>query len=137
MKILVLLLFPLILAAADRKKADPEPAAVPPGIPAGASQIGPQMWRYTGNDGKVWVYRRTPFGISKAEEKQLKPISTEGLIVKTTDLGDSVRFEQQTPFGARAWTRKKTELNDNEKAWFERGSTDQKAPAETVKPAEK
>lgn len=137
MRKLVVLLFPVILVASDGKKADPEPAAVPPGIPAGASQIGPQMWRYTGKDGKVWVYRRTPFGISKAEEKQLKPISTEGLVVKTTDLGDSVRFEQQTPFGARSWTRKKTELNENEKSWLEQGNADRKAPAEAAKPAEK
>lgn len=134
---LVLVLFPLVLIASDGKKADSEPAAVPSGIPAGASQIAPQMWRYADKDGKVWVYRRTPFGISKAEEKQLKPISTDGLVVKAADLGDSVRFEQQTPFGARSWTRKKTELNDNEKAWLEQGGADRKAPAGAVKSAEK
>ena len=32
--------------------------------------------------------------------------------------GDSIRFEQATPFGKRSWVRKKTELNDSEqKIW--------------------
>jgi hypothetical protein len=28
--------------------------------------------------------------------------------------GDSIRFEQATPFGKRTWVRKKTELNEDE-----------------------
>jgi hypothetical protein len=32
--------------------------------------------------------------------------------------GDSIRFEQTTPFGKRIWVRKKTELNEEErKIW--------------------
>ena len=36
--------------------------------------------------------------------------------IAVTDLGDSFRFEKKTPFGASTWTRKKSELTDEEKA---------------------
>jgi hypothetical protein len=35
--------------------------------------------------------------------------------VTVTDLGDSFRFERRYPFGQNVWTRKKSELNDDEK----------------------
>jgi hypothetical protein len=39
--------------------------------------------------------------------------------VAVTDLGDSYRFEKKTPFGQSSWTRKKSELTDEEKAYTE------------------
>ncbi|MGC2657294.1 MAG: hypothetical protein WA324_04905 [Bryobacteraceae bacterium] len=35
---------------------------------------------------------------------------------KVKDLGDSVRFEFQTPMGPNVWIKKKSDLNDREKA---------------------
>jgi hypothetical protein len=92
-------------------------------IPAGAKLVEPNLYRYTDSDGKTWNYRQTPFGISKWEEtstpaSQSAPESSQAksVPVVVTDLGDRYRFEKKTPFGQSSWTRKKTELTDEEKA---------------------
>ncbi len=83
--------------------------------PSGATQVEPNLYRYTDSDGKTWNYRQTPFGISKWEENsvpQAAPAKSEPVVV--TDLGDSYRFEKKTPFGESTWIRKKSELTDEE-----------------------
>lgn len=106
------------------KAPDKKPAAAPKAaaqtIPAGAVLVEPFLYRYTDSGGKVWMYRQTPFGMSKWQESatpapQPPPAKSEPVVV--TDLGDSVRFERKTPFGGGTWVRKKTELTDEEKAW--------------------
>ena len=116
--------------AAQNKKPAPPPAAplsadqkakaqtqTQP-IPAGATLVEPNLYRYTDSIGKTWNYRQTPFGVSKWEESatapQPAPVKNEPTVV--TDLGDSYRFEKKTPFGASTWVRKKSELTDEEKA---------------------
>lgn len=116
-------------SAAQNKKPAPPPAATPSPeqrakaetqtqpIPAGATLVEPNLYRYTDSSGKTWNYRQTPFGVSKWEETsapQPTPVKNEPTVV--TDLGDSYRFEKKTPFGASAWVRKKSELTDEEKA---------------------
>src|ERR1700686_4657622 len=44
-------------------------AAALPTIPQGAEEVGPNLFRYTDPQGKRWMYRNTPFGPSKWEEK--------------------------------------------------------------------
>jgi hypothetical protein len=87
-------------------------------IPAGATLVEPNLYRYTDSSGKTWNYRQTPFGVSRWEESatasQPPPVKNEPTIV--TDLGDSYRFEKKTPFGASTWIRKKSELTDEERA---------------------
>jgi hypothetical protein len=88
-------------------------------IPAGATLVEPNLYRYTDSSGKTWNYRQTPFGVSKWEETsatapQPTPVKNEPTVV--TDLGDSYRFEKKTPFGASTWVRKKSELTDEERA---------------------
>ena len=34
-------------------------------IPKGATQVEPNLYRYTDAQGKTWFYRRFPFGVSK------------------------------------------------------------------------
>jgi hypothetical protein len=99
-------------------------------IPAGATQVEPNIYRYTDSDGKTWNYRQTPFGISRWEEKpasgQQAPAadshanpqgsSAKSEPVAVTDQGNSYRFEKKTPFGTSSWVRKKTELNADEKS---------------------
>jgi hypothetical protein len=100
-------------------------------IPAGATQVEPNMYRYTDSNGKTWMYRQTPFGISRWEEGAVpapQPTAKSDP-VSVTDLGDSVRFDKKTPFGGSSWVRKKTELNDEEKALVDA----QRQPAETNK----
>lgn len=91
-------------------------------IPAGAKLVEPNLYRYTDSNGKTWNYRQTPFGVSKWEETPgasphpAPEAAAPPSPVVVTDLGDSYRFEKKTPFGHSSWTRKKSELTDEEKA---------------------
>jgi hypothetical protein len=109
--------------AAPPKQTKKAPAVT--AIPKDAVQTTPGFYRWTDKDGKVWTYRRTPFGVSRwpadsvdmgqdAADKQ----SAAGGRTTAVEAGDSIRFEQATPFGKRTWVRKKTELNESErKIW--------------------
>jgi hypothetical protein len=113
---------PVTKSASDQKaKAQPAPTMA---IPAGAKLVEANLYRYTDSTGKTWNYRQTPFGVSRWEETstpsaQPAPQSSEtkSAPVAVTDLGDSYRFEKKTPFGHSSWTRKKSELTDEEKAY--------------------
>src|SRR6202050_4753415 len=95
-------------------------AAALPSVPPGAQEVGSNLYRYTDPQGKVWMYRKTPFGVSKWEEKpgeqapQAESPGSPGTTAGTTmkDLGDSVEFQRATPFGIQKWTRKKSEMTD-------------------------
>ena len=116
------------LAAQDpAKPTSPPPPAKqtkkPPAVtalPKGAVQTAPGFYRWTDKDGKVWTYRRTPFGVTRwpadsVDAGQSAP-DKQNVGERTTAVaeGDSIRFEQATPFGKRTWVRKKTELNEDE-----------------------
>src|SRR4029453_4762222 len=54
------------------KKVSTKKKAAPPveiEIPAGATQIEPGPYPSTDAQGKKWIYRKTPFGIARAEDK--------------------------------------------------------------------
>ncbi|HZO54032.1 MAG TPA: hypothetical protein VFB63_15065 [Bryobacteraceae bacterium] len=92
-----------------------------PPLPEGAVQVDKHTWRATEKDGKVWMYRRTPFGFSKyeADEKVAEEALTDLVAI---DKGDSVEFQRKTPFGLSKWTKKKSELDDNEAAALKRAT---------------
>jgi hypothetical protein len=103
-------------------------------IPAGAVKTEDGSYKYTDAKGKKWIYRNTPFGVAKSEEKPVDPLATpfgkakpqaapteqpKTATVDTNptrvfDQGDSYRFERDTPFGISKWTKKKTDLDANE-----------------------
>jgi len=107
-----------------RKTATQSAPSAPAGPPKGAVEVSPGAYRYVDAQGKVWNYRRTPFGWMKAEEKDMKPAAdTPGAAARLTravEDGDSVRFERKTPFGVQRWTRKKPEMTEEERQIFER-----------------
>ncbi len=111
---------PAVAIAPPQLTPQQKASAAMPGLPQGAEEVGPNLFRYTDPQGKKWMYRNTPFGYSKWEEKPderkgaAETLSSAGLTM--TDLGDSVQFQRMTPFGAQKWTRKKSELTDEEKA---------------------
>jgi hypothetical protein len=120
-------------------------ASALPTVPQGAQEAGPNLYRFTDPQGKVWMYRKTPFGVSKWEEKpgeQQPRVGTPasgGLTA--TDLGDSVQFQRATPFGPQKWTRKKSEMTDDEKAAFAAQESAKHSglgtkPADAAKPPE-
>ena len=69
--------------------------------------------------------RRTPFGISRTEERA--PSTEEAaqaakVIAATTavERGDEIEFARPGPFGQYRWQRKKSDLNEMEKTVWER-----------------
>jgi hypothetical protein len=135
----VLMIFAAMTTAEDKpagKKSKPpsaktsSPAKVQPlTIPPDAVKISANGYSYTDPQGKKWMYYKTPFGISRVEDN---PVSSSDAkkeqedrarrIESTTAVedGDTIRFEQPTPFGITRWQRKKGELNDIERAVWER-----------------
>jgi hypothetical protein len=109
-------------------------------IPDGAKLVEPNLYRYTDPAGKTWMYRQTPFGISRWEDSPAAATTAAPPVdasepVAVTDLGDSVRFEKKTAFGASKWVRKKSELTDEEKALLAKQQS--KAPAQSETAPEK
>jgi hypothetical protein len=103
-------------------------------IPADAVKTDDGSFKYTDSKGKKWIYRNTPFGVAKSEDKpidatatpfgkaklQEKPAEPPQPTVDTNPTrvfedGDSYRFERTTPFGVSKWTKKKTDLDASEK----------------------
>ncbi len=86
-------------------------------IPEGAKEVQPYTYAYTDAAGTKWMYRQTPFGLTKWQESDIpKPaLPEQPNPVSATDLGDRIRFERKTPFGQYVWTKKKTELSGDEK----------------------
>ena len=69
-KTILALIIPIAMGlAADSSEAKKKAAAPPPTIPKEAKEVSPGVYRYTDAQGKNWIYGRTPFGISKVEER--------------------------------------------------------------------
>jgi hypothetical protein len=84
------------------------------GVPSGAVQSSAYAWSYTDAQGKQWIYRQTPFGMVKVGA-QAAPVAPDANTHTTvTDLGDSVKFERDMPFGKTVWTKYKSALNSDE-----------------------
>ena len=109
-------------------KASPKKAVAPSTteIPAGAIEVSPNSYKYTDKAGKKWVYHRTPFGISKAEEglesetnaaKQKSDAASPE--TQVTEQGDSLKFVRPGPFGNYTWVKKKADLDESEQAAYE------------------
>ena len=90
-------------------------------IPAGAVKGADGSFHYTDVQGKKWIYRTTPFGIARVEDKpvEAKPLELPPGM-KATEEGDVIRFERPGPFGTYRWQQKKTELNEMEEAAWNR-----------------
>ena len=86
-------------------------------IPAGAQEVEPYVYTYTDAQGTHWMYRQTPFGVTKwqASDVPRPTMPEQPNPVKACDLGDQIRFERTTPFGHYVWTKKKSELTSDEK----------------------
>ena len=136
-RLLIALCFSAVmLAAQDAKSVDKKAKAEAPeppltAIPASAVQIEPYAYRYTDAKGKKWILFQTPFGIARKEDtgeplrkklQETQPMQS----VKIIEDGDSLKFEREGPFGVYKWSKKKTELSDQEKAAWEaqKGSGD-------------
>ncbi|HET8547259.1 MAG TPA: hypothetical protein VFL57_04610 [Bryobacteraceae bacterium] len=133
-------------ASARKAAAVPAQKPAPPAvvIPADATRVDEYTYTHTDAQGKTWTYRKTPFGIQKSERTaetaapyplpevtrdRQSPFAAEGSQngpattaeqVIAVESGDTVTFRRRTPFGNNSWTKKKSELNEEEKALLER-----------------
>jgi hypothetical protein len=110
------------------KKSSPSaPASAAPQritIPEGSVRQPDGRYRFTDTQGRNWVYVRTPMGVSRFEDKpgasgstadSSSPKPAEPFAnVKVTESGDTVTFERPSPFGVSKWTKKKSELTEQE-----------------------
>ncbi|HYP13141.1 MAG TPA: hypothetical protein VEQ63_04395 [Bryobacteraceae bacterium] len=134
----------LFLAANSfaQTKAAPRAASAEPAkieIPKGATQVSKDVFRHTDTSGKTYLYRKTPFGVQRAEEQQStsgpapvrdaaakpNPFNTEESTTSTPEVkvvqkGDTFHFERTTPFGPARWSKNKSELNAEETAVVEK-----------------
>lgn len=107
----------------ERAKKDPAPPAELT-LPAGAKMVEPGTYTFTDAQGKKWIYRKTPFGLARLEDKpadtSAAPAAAAGSEITAREDGDTVRFERPGPFGVYKWQKKKSELADDEKAAWQR-----------------
>jgi hypothetical protein len=100
-------------------KAAPK-VAEPMAIPADAVKDADGDFHYTDPQGKKWIYRKTPFGVVRLEDSPeraaAQAAAVNGAYIKATEDGDKVRFERQGPFGLWKWEKKKSDLDESEKA---------------------
>jgi hypothetical protein len=126
-------------AAGERRRA---PAAKPPAadtrlaLPKDAVETAPFTWRWTDKEGKRWIYRQTPFGLVRFEEREAvtEPPPGGRPPLEAYDEGEQVRFERMTPFGKQRWYRNKTELEGEEREAWERSRQHGAPPASEEKP---
>lgn len=91
-------------------------------IPKDATPLPDGSFRWVDKDGKKWIFRQTPFGVSKSEERVVAPVvqKVSDDPTQSKDMGDSVQFTRATPFGPKIWLKKKTELDSYEQAIWDR-----------------
>ena len=104
-------------AKSAAKKAD---AGIPPVIPPDAVPDGTGDFRHTDAQGKKWIYRQTPFGLTRREDTPetaaVKSAAADGAGIQATEEGEMVTFVRKGPFGVWKWTKNKAELDETEKA---------------------
>lgn len=141
--IMLLTLVSTLGAAQDRSSAvavanKTAASSATPGIPKGATEVEPNLFRYADAHGKFWFARVTPFGISAWEDKPALSVpvieAKDSPPPKTTDLGDSIRFEKKSPFGETTWVKKKSELTDEERDWLAHPAGTQAMDNKTASP---
>jgi hypothetical protein len=131
----------LLLCATDpqtaKKTTAPAPAKQikPVEIPKDAVETEPGTFHYTDAAGKKWIYRKTPWGVARVEDKPTdttaaasqQPAADTTASIKVTEEGDTIHFERPGPFGAYKWQKKISELDETERAALERSRTNTKA----------
>lgn len=119
------------------KTAAPAVAKGSTTIPKDAVEVEPGVFAAKDAKGKMWHYRRTPFGVARFEP-EIEKDDTRELAEQITAIdegGDTVRFERKTPFGKASWTRKKSELNASESLAWKRAA-ENRGQSAAAKPAQ-
>lgn len=94
------------------------------GVPPGAVEVSPNLYKLADKTGKVWFYQRNPFGVSRFEQTTEQAALDPKMIAQVpdtqvTEQGDSLKFVRPGPFGNYTWVKKKTELDESEQAAYQ------------------
>src|SRR6476661_5525541 len=117
MKLMIFMAVALAVGIAQSEEAQPQKKsaakkkATPPAeltLPAGATMVEPGTYTFTDAQGKKWIYRKTPFGLARIEDKPADTTpaaapAAANLATTATEDGDTVRFERPGPFGTYRW----------------------------------
>jgi len=121
------LLAVLVVSAEDKqatKKTSTKKVASPPAavtLPAGAVPGERGTYTFTDEKGNKWIYFETPFGLAKREDKPAEPTKlSPGAVINAFEDGDKIRFERPGPFGTYRWEKKKSDLDADERAAWEK-----------------
>lgn len=113
----------LSTAAAQTAHRHAAKAVQPLTIPKGALKTD-DGYRVVDAKGKVWIYRETPFGVTKAAYKAPLPVvapdPSKDTKVTAQEAGDSILFQRTGPFGVSHWQKKKDALTPDEQAIWNR-----------------
>jgi len=152
------LLIAVLIAAAYWSQEKTVPIRRPPRpikIPDDAKEIRPGLWKAVDKSGQVWVYWNSPFGVVRAPEKpgdEIKPDMPKSTAAVSTDErklngpvtvdnitveedGETIRFERRLPFGPQRWSRKKTELNEEERRIWKQAQAASVPPSKDTPPS--
>jgi hypothetical protein len=121
------LLAVLVVSAEDKqatKKTSAKKVAAPPAavtLPAAAVPGERGTYTFTDEKGNKWIYFETPFGLAKREDKPAEPTKlSPGAVINAFEDGDKIRFERPGPFGTYRWEKKKSDLDADERAAWEK-----------------
>jgi len=132
---------PAARAAGPEAPKAARPAAQATGplqVPEGAERLDSLTWRYKEASGKVWIYRRTPFGLVRYEESSRQPEKKPSVgspALRAFDEGDRIRFEREGPFGKYTWYRQKGAAlsAEEQQAWEKAGAAESGTPRASSK----
>jgi len=141
MKRMTTIVLAISMAAFSAQSSDSKPrrAKAPAGKPAktlslppGAKLVEPNTWTFTDAQGKNWIYRKTPFGLSRldadaddfaARKKPEKQVEITSVAIS----GDVAKFERPGPFGTYRWEKKLSDLSPEEQSAVEKLKTEKAA----------
>ena len=139
LKICLAMILGIFVALAEEqpapKKVKEKKSPAPPAeltLPAGAKQVDAATYTFTDAQGKKWIYRKTPFGLARLEDKPVEanaPPVAAGPEITAKEDGDTIRFERPGPFGTYRWQKKKSELTEDEKVAWQRAQEKDSATA--------
>src|SRR5258706_16040453 len=92
-------------------------------MPPDVVEVRTDIFRRVDENGKAWIYRRMPFGIFKsAETENMRQILANPPDKQNVcELPDgTLEFTKLTPFGVGRYTRKKEDLSDEEKEFWDK-----------------
>jgi hypothetical protein len=128
LKILMLLTLTIAALPAAERISTPRARAKTAiaGIPRGAVETQPNTYSFTDARGQKWIYRETPFGISRLQDKPTPDATAVRLdeqlsqAATAVEQDGSIHFTRPGPFGVYRWQRQKTELNSFEQMIWNR-----------------